>query len=101
MEPLCRTIVARLLFALAQELLAQLGTGTRQLLEPVARARGWEVDDDDASYLVSQRVVLFWPFDEEGQMVGEDGYANLDRTRVRKLTADELPATYTELFSPA
>jgi SnoaL-like domain len=70
-------------------------------LGSVARARGWEVHDDDASYLVSQRVVLFWPFDEAGQMIGEDGYANLDRTRVRKLTADELPATYTELFSPA
>ena len=25
-------------------------------------------------------------------MLGEDGYANFDRTRVRKLTADELPA---------
>ena len=47
----------------------------------VARAaRGWEIDDDDASYIVSQRVVIFWPFDEEGHMLGEDGYANFDRT---------------------
>ncbi len=70
-------------------------------LGAVARARGWDVDDDDASYVVSQRVVIFWPFDEEGRMLGEDGYANFDRTRVRKLTADELPRAYTDLFSPA
>jgi hypothetical protein len=69
-------------------------------LGAVARARGWEVDDDDASYLVSQRVVIFWPFDEQGQMVGEDGYANFDRTAARKLDAAELPKAYTRLFSP-
>jgi hypothetical protein len=68
-------------------------------LGSVARARGWEVDDDDASYLVSQRVVIFWPFDEDGRMVGEDGYANFDRNRARKLAADELPAAYTDLFT--
>ncbi len=68
-------------------------------LGSVARARGWVVDDVDASYLVSQRVVIFWPFDEEGRMVGEDGYANFDRTEVRKLDATELPAAYTSLFT--
>ena len=45
--------------------------------------------------------MIFWPFDEEGRMLGEDGYANFDRTRVRKLTADELPCGNTDLFSPA
>ena len=64
-------------------------------LGTVARARGWDVDDDDASYLVSQRVVIFWPFDDEGRMVGEDGYANFDRTQVRKLAPEELPDAYT------
>jgi hypothetical protein len=68
-------------------------------LGSVARARGWDVDDDDASYLVSQRVVIFWPFDEEGRMLGEDGYANFDRSKARKLSADELPAAYTNLFT--
>jgi hypothetical protein len=43
-------------------------------LGTVARARGWLVDDDDATYLVTQRVVIFWPFDAEGKMTGEDGY---------------------------
>jgi hypothetical protein len=70
-------------------------------LGSVARARGWDVDDDDASYLVSQRVVIFWPFDAEGAMTGEDGYANFDRTAARKLRPDELPEAYTRLFTPA
>ena len=70
-------------------------------LGSVARARGWQADDDDASYLVSQRVVIFWPFDEEGRMLGEDGYANFDRELVRKLAPEELPEAYTRLFAPA
>jgi hypothetical protein len=60
----------------------------------VARARGWHVDDDQADYLVTQRVVIFWPFDEAGRMIGEDGYANLDPTAVRKLDPAELPDAY-------
>ncbi len=70
-------------------------------LGSVARARGWDVDDDEASYLVSQRVVIFWPFDDEGRMLGEDGYANFDPKQVRRLAPDELPDAYTRLFAPA
>ena len=44
-------------------------------------AHGWDVDDDDASYLVSQRVVIFWPFDDEGRMVGEGGWARTSTGR--------------------
>jgi hypothetical protein len=65
----------------------------------VARARGWVVDDEDATYLVTQRVVIFWPFDAEGRMTGEDGYANLDPHAARKLADDELPEAYVELFA--
>ena len=61
----------------------------------IANARGWIVDDDDADYLVTQRVVIFWPFNDAGQMVGEDGYANLDPRAVRALDESELPETYT------
>ena len=61
----------------------------------IAKARGWIVDDDDADYLVTQRVVIFWPFNDVGQMVGEDGYANLDPRAARALDESELPETYT------
>jgi SnoaL-like domain len=64
----------------------------------VARNRGWEVDDEQASYLVTQRVVIFWPFDEEGRMLGEDGYATWDPQGARKLAEEELPDAYRRLF---
>jgi hypothetical protein len=70
-------------------------------LGSVARARGWLVDDDDATYLVTQRVVIFWPFDAQGRMTGEDGYANFDPHDARKLPADEWPDAYRELFAGA
>ena len=61
----------------------------------IAKTRGWIVDDDDADYLVTQRVVLFWPFNAAGQMVGEDGYANLDPRAARPLDESDLPEVYT------
>ena len=61
----------------------------------IAKARGWIVDDDDADFLVTQRVVIFWPFNEAGEIVGEDGYANLDPRAARALDESELPDTYT------
>jgi hypothetical protein len=68
----------------------------------VARGRGYEVDDDDAHYLVTQRVVIFWPFNQAGEMIGEDGYANWDvKGGARKLTEAELPEVYKALFAPA
>ena len=70
-------------------------------LGAVARARGYDVDDADGSYLVSQRVVIFWPFDAAGRMLGEDGYATWDPRSARRLTDDELPPAYTKLFAVA
>jgi SnoaL-like domain len=67
----------------------------------IARRRGWEVDDDEASYLVTQRAVIFWPFDHAGRMKGEDGYATWDPNGARKLGEDELPEAYRRLFVEA
>src|SRR5689334_11455004 len=51
LEPLCRYVVARLLWFRCQ-LLAQLGARARQLLEPAAGARGFV---GDARQLVGER----------------------------------------------
>ena len=67
----------------------------------LARTRGYDVDDDDAHYLVTSRVVIFWPFNEAGEMLGEDGYANWDPKSGRKLSDDELPESYKALFATA
>jgi hypothetical protein len=68
----------------------------------LAKTRGYDVDDDDAHYLVTSRVVIFWPFNEAGEMLGEDGYSNWDaKVGWRKLSEDELPEVYKALFAPA
>ena len=65
----------------------------------VVRGQRFVVDDDDADYLVTRRIVLFWPFNQAGEMLGEDGYGSVDPTRVRKLDPAELPEAYTRLFA--
>ena len=66
---------------------------------PIARARGYEIEDDGGTYLVTSRVVIFWPFNQAGQMVGEDGYATWDPTSARALDESELPETYRQLVA--
>ena len=65
----------------------------------VARGQGFVIDDDDADYLVTRRIVLFWPFNEAGEMLGEDGIGSVDPTCVRKLDQAELPDAYRSLFT--
>ncbi len=67
----------------------------------VARKMGFVVDDDDAHYLVTRRIVLVWPFNAAGEMLGEDGYGTVDPLSARKLDHSELPAEYLGLFEPA
>lgn len=38
------------------------------------QAKGIEVDDPDAFYLYVDRMATLWPFDENGQILGEDTY---------------------------
>src|SRR5262249_35070418 len=61
------------------------------------RNRGLDVDDPDAAYMISQRLVIIYPFDENGLMVGEDPYNDgnaMQLDRIRKLTPDEIPEPY-------
>jgi hypothetical protein len=67
----------------------------------VATSKGYLVDDEAASYLVTSRVTIFWPFNEAGEMLGEDGYSNYDPTSARKLDESELPEVYKQLFASA
>lgn len=64
------------------------------------RARGLDdtiVDDPDAVYLVTTRLLLLWPFTEAGELIGEDSYAGgsmFAPGTVRKLSAGEVPDDY-------
>jgi hypothetical protein len=62
--------------------------------------RGARLDepvDPAAAYLVSVRLVLFWPYDADGRLVGEDSYADgamFSAERIRKLAPAEIPAAF-------
>jgi hypothetical protein len=59
--------------------------------------RGADVDDPDGAYLVSVRLVLFWPYDGDGRLVGEDSYANgamFSAECIRELEPSEVPAAF-------
>jgi hypothetical protein len=62
----------------------------------VLRDRGAAIDDPEASYLVTMRLLLVWPFDTEGRLIGEDSYSSgsmFDPQNIRKLTPAEHPTT--------
>jgi hypothetical protein len=66
----------------------------------VLQRRGAEIDDPEAAYLVTVRVVLFWPYDADGRLVGEDSYADgamFTPERIQKLAPEDVPASF---FAP-
>ena len=64
----------------------------------IARARGCDIDDVNGHYLVTARTAIFWPFDEEGKLIGEDSYGVSDATACRRVADDELPAEYVAML---
>ena len=65
----------------------------------VLEGRGATIDDPDAVYVLRMRLLLLWPFDADGKLVGEDSYANgtmYAPENIRKLAADEIPAQFFE-----
>ena len=41
-------------------------------------AQGMPIDDEDATYVASSRLAMFWPYDENCKMIGEDVYQLTD-----------------------
>jgi hypothetical protein len=64
----------------------------------VARARGCDVDDVDGHYLVTARTVIFWPFNEAGELLGEDSYGSSDVSDCQRVPDDELPDAYVAML---
>lgn len=65
----------------------------------VAQDMGFEVGELDATYLVAYRAVIFWPFDEQGRMLGEEGYVTFAPTDAVRVPSSELPDAYTSQFT--
>jgi hypothetical protein len=71
----------------------------RQLLPgAVAVARGYQVPDPDGHYIVRTRTVIFWPFDEDGRLIGEDSYNTSDQA-FEQVPEEELPAEYVAMLA--
>jgi hypothetical protein len=68
---------------------------------PAARAFGFNVDRLDATYLVAYRAILVWPFDDEGRLVGEEGYATFNPDSAVAVAPGELPDAYVRMFDPS
>ena len=63
-----------------------------------ALARGFPVPDPDGHYLIHTRAVIFWPFDEAGELIGEDVYPTTDTSRFERVPDEELPQEYVALL---
>jgi hypothetical protein len=60
---------------------------------PALRAAGRPVDDPDACYLYETRMSVFYPYDADGRLLGEDAYVGHDGfATLRRLEPAELPA---------
>jgi hypothetical protein len=71
----------------------------RQLVPgSVAIARGYKVPDPDAHYIVYARTVILWPFNEAGELIGEDSYGGNDTSVFELVPDDELPADYVAML---
>ena len=72
----------------------------RQILPGrAARANGYEIDDEEAFYLISFRAVILWPFSQAGKLIGEDSYVSRNMADIRKLSDGEVPDKLRELVS--
>ena len=74
-------------------------TELRMLLPgAVVARRGYAVPDLDGHYLVSARTVILWPFNEAGDLIGEDSYGSSDTSAFEQIPYEELPAGYVAML---
>ena len=74
-------------------------TEMRQLVPgAVAAQRGYAIPDLDGHYLVFARTVIMWPFNQAGELVGEDSYGSSDTSVFEQVPEEELPAGYVAML---
>lgn len=74
-------------------------TEMRQLVPgAVAAQRGYAIPDPDGHYLVFARTVILWPFNQAGELVGEDSYGSSDTSVFEQVPDEELPAGYVAML---
>lgn len=56
----------------------------------VLKEQGADIDDPDAHYLLSVRIGMFLPYDDDCLMMGEDAYADFEGAEIAKLAPEEV-----------
>jgi hypothetical protein len=64
----------------------------------IARQRGHDVPDADGHYVVIARTAIFWPFDDAGELIGEDSYGSSDVTEFEQVAEEDLPPAYVAML---
>ena len=60
-----------------------------------AAARGFPVEDPEGFYVLSMRMLIVWPFDADGYIIGEETYAAITTPDfLKKVDAAEVPAEF-------
>jgi hypothetical protein len=79
---------------------APRGTPRLRQLVPggVAARRGYAIPDPGGHYLVYARTVILWPFNEAGELLGEDSYGSSDTSVFELVPFDELPPDYVAML---
>ena len=63
----------------------------------VMKLRNAPIDDESAVYMVTMRLTLFWPFDDDGKLTGEDSDCDGEmfrRERITKRDPADVPAAF-------
>jgi hypothetical protein len=55
---------------------------------------GKAVDDADGYYLVQYRMLVVWPYDAEGRIIGEESWSSIPKDSVRKIDAADAPDNF-------
>jgi hypothetical protein len=68
----------------------------------ILAAQGEDIDDPDAYYQLTHYIASFWPYDEDGRLVGEHIYEDACSRTIHKLRAEQVitPARAAELLNP-
>ena len=59
---------------------------------------GAPVDDRDAVYLMTVRLLIVWPFDENGKIVGEESWNQIPESLV-KVSPEDVPESFRAYIS--
>jgi hypothetical protein len=64
-----------------------------------AALRGFPVDDQDGFYLLTLRMLIVWPFDAEGFIIGEETYSAVTTPDfLKKVETSEVPQKFRDFI---